>query len=51
MATKKATTTEAEPTTNLPLIDLQQVQPYGPGFNYWQLHVTITGITPRPLSA
>ena len=50
MVIKKATTTEPEPTANLPQIELQQVQPYGPGFNYWQLHVTITGITPRLLS-
>ncbi|MDP2989663.1 MAG: hypothetical protein Q8O57_03755, partial [Kiritimatiellota bacterium] len=46
MAIKKAPTPEPEPTANLPQLNLLQVQPYGPGFNYWQLHVTITGITP-----
>lgn len=46
MATKSTTEAPATDTRNLPTPMIAKVQPYGPGFNYWQLHVTITGLTP-----
>ena len=49
MATRK-TTREAETvlpaTSPLPDIQVSLTQPYGPGFDYWELHAVATGVTP-----
>ena len=49
MATRKATR-EAETvlpaTSSLPDIQVGLTQPYGPGFDYWELHAVATGVTP-----
>ena len=33
-------------TSSLPDIQVGLTQPYGPGFDYWELHAVATGVTP-----